>query len=1299
MPKLLILLASIPLLLGAQETANLWINTTGGSCTRSATPAVYSQSTSCGTVAAAWTAAAAGDTVIAKGGTYSSAFSASGAKSSTVTIKAAAGENPWFAGSGTLSSVTNMTVQDDRPVTITYPSNVLTPVGISNGLTMGYTIISGSSANINFTNIDLWCQNQSPWSVVTGLEGTSCSAPIQIRGLVGFTMTGGSIGPTAECLGTGCSGSTNDNQITACASNAACSNITFNGVYMHDELGLDQTTHSEMWKIDQGQNITFKNSYFIHCKCNTAMIFFGQQTYPSNFPTADLITFENNVIEGPVTDGGYNAVQKAYQSGPNPTFTFRYNTIYGPFNDSGSGVTTANYNFTGNVGYMAGYFPCHGTYSKNQWYSDSSTSVQTCTGDNAGVQVNTGWWNNPTGHDYRIPTTSRLKDLGGASCSGLTDLAGVSRPQGAACDVGAFEFTAGATGTAPTITIASLAAGTVGVAYSQTLTATGDTPITWSVVVGSLPAWASLNTSTGAITGTPNAAATTSFTVRATNAAGQNDKALSITIAAAPVAPTITNLSPINTGTVGSAYGYQFNASGTTPITFTATNVPGGLTLLNGGWLSGTPTTAGTTTISVTATNSVGSNNKNFQITIAAAAIPPTITTTSPLPGGTVGIAYSATVAATGDAPITWSVLSGSLPAWASLNAASGAITGTPNAIATSNFTLQASNAAGTSNRAFALTIAAAIIPPAFITTSPLTAGMVGAGYSVQFTATGSTPITWSASGVPAGLTLSASGLLSGTPTTPGTSIIAVTATNAAGSAGPTGFSITISPAPTGAVLRGTFTGSWNIASVVPAVLAYTSPSCAPNVTYAAGTASNGWNGSGSAWACGPYPTTALPTPPQAACPVSATATNACTPGATPTYADADTGNRILRITTTGSLNSTANGTQFYTPASGWNKNWAPDSSGFIFAADNNREYYVGFNPSNMSTTGSSLLLPSGYQNWQFSGTSSNILYALANPNLVQYNLSTPGTAPTVLKNLNTIPGYISGQIWLAIYRGGDEICAYSGTSSGQGTGRLVACYNLTSGVSHMIDLGQAAATFDGTVISGINVGGMGTGNTNGGGTHSIVVGQDGRYIFVDTGFSFGSYSSTPPLNAQFELDLQTGTGSQWSWYSDQTHIAMGYGSIARQSAGNMLAVTGALCPYSTSGMDYRTFATPNPPVLTSGCFQASTTNSTHLSWANNANDANANQYPVILDTLNNVSGGNKQCLGCGEILALSATTTQNSATAYRFGQKWQTPAQGDYVYSSSQVSNDGRWVMFKSDWMNTAGAAGHRDIFIMELK
>jgi hypothetical protein len=84
--------------------------------------------------------------------------------------------------------------------------------------------------------------------------------------------------------------------------------------------------------------------------------------------------------------------------------------------------------------------------------------------------------------------------------------------------------------TAPSITTPTLAAGQVGVAYSATITASGTTPITWAVTIGSLPAGLSLSTG-GAITGTPTLDGSYTFTVQATNASGSDTQELTLLVA------------------------------------------------------------------------------------------------------------------------------------------------------------------------------------------------------------------------------------------------------------------------------------------------------------------------------------------------------------------------------------------------------------------------------------------------------------------------------------------------------------------------------------------------------------------------------------------------------------------------------------------------------------------------------------------------------------------------------------------------------------------------------------------------
>ena len=84
---------------------------------------------------------------------------------------------------------------------------------------------------------------------------------------------------------------------------------------------------------------------------------------------------------------------------------------------------------------------------------------------------------------------------------------------------------------APTITTDSLPNGTEGTSYSQTLTATGTAPITWSIAEdSSLPAGLSLGADTGVISGIPTADGTFNFTVTATNDYGSDSKEFTLTI-------------------------------------------------------------------------------------------------------------------------------------------------------------------------------------------------------------------------------------------------------------------------------------------------------------------------------------------------------------------------------------------------------------------------------------------------------------------------------------------------------------------------------------------------------------------------------------------------------------------------------------------------------------------------------------------------------------------------------------------------------------------------------------------------
>ena len=96
---------------------------------------------------------------------------------------------------------------------------------------------------------------------------------------------------------------------------------------------------------------------------------------------------------------------------------------------------------------------------------------------------------------------------------------------------------------APSVIITALPGGKVGEAYSRTLAARGSVPITWSIESGSLPAGLTLSGNT--ISGTPTAAGTFTFTVKASNAAGSDSRELSIVIASVPVDPDPDKQPPV----------------------------------------------------------------------------------------------------------------------------------------------------------------------------------------------------------------------------------------------------------------------------------------------------------------------------------------------------------------------------------------------------------------------------------------------------------------------------------------------------------------------------------------------------------------------------------------------------------------------------------------------------------------------------------------------------------------------------------------------------------------------------------
>jgi hypothetical protein len=226
-------------------------------------------------------------------------------------------------------------------------------------------------------------------------------------------------------------------------------------------------------------------------------------------------------------------------------------------------------------------------------------------------------------------------------------------------------------------------------------------------------------------------------------------------------------------------------SSGTASTTFGRPLQPASVLIASGN-LNVTPGTTGSITGTNNARGTVGTANLSGSFTSFIDA--PSWVTTSPLPAGTRNLAYSTTVSASRAS--SYSIVSGSLPAGLSMSSG-GVISGTPTTEQTSSFTIRASNSGGNADRAFTLNII--IAAPVFTTISPLPIAIRDSSYSVAINASDATSYSLVGGSLPAGLSLASTGVISGTPTTLGSSSFTVRASNTTGSSDKL-FSLTVNP-------------------------------------------------------------------------------------------------------------------------------------------------------------------------------------------------------------------------------------------------------------------------------------------------------------------------------------------------------------------------------------------------------------------------------------------------------------------------------------------------------------------------
>jgi hypothetical protein len=264
--------------------------------------------------------------------------------------------------------------------------------------------------------------------------------------------------------------------------------------------------------------------------------------------------------------------------------------------------------------------------------------------------------------------------------------------------------------------------------------------------------------------------------------------------------PTIT-LAPVSLpdATVGQSFEYALTASGgSAGYTFAVTGgaLPPGLSLSGDGHLKGTPTAAGSFSFHARARDrnkATGSRTFTLSVKEPAKAAQPAPPVNSSLPTATVGQSYDQDLKALSGVSTSSVKLTGGSPPPGLTLAGDGHLHGTPTTTGTYEFTVTATDKSGAaSSRSYTLAVVA---PQITVAPSALPAATVGQSYNQELKASGGAGgyvYTVSGGGLPAGLTLTSDGHVTGTPTTAGTFPFTVTATDKSRSTGSQAITLTV---------------------------------------------------------------------------------------------------------------------------------------------------------------------------------------------------------------------------------------------------------------------------------------------------------------------------------------------------------------------------------------------------------------------------------------------------------------------------------------------------------------------------
>ena len=304
-------------------TANLWVDTNGGTCTRQATPAVYSDSAACSTFQVAYAAATLGDTVRVRSGSYS------------------AQTMNYIAALGTEVDESNVAFVADGSVTV--PSFLA--YGVRHITLDGFTFSGSVILECETSGVPAGAEGRHPVDVTVQ---NSTMTFTRSENVSLMTIDGNTIGPSSSVMKVGASGDTGNANCT----DEPPENITFSDNDIHDFREASAASHMECLFVEGVQGLTIVRNTFRGC--SVFDIFFKQQLAAGAFGMSN-ITVCNNFLGHPVASAFRTAGTDAmsFSGGSSTVYSnlnVCFNSMYGDLllrNDLG--VTFTSTTITGNI--------------------------------------------------------------------------------------------------------------------------------------------------------------------------------------------------------------------------------------------------------------------------------------------------------------------------------------------------------------------------------------------------------------------------------------------------------------------------------------------------------------------------------------------------------------------------------------------------------------------------------------------------------------------------------------------------------------------------------------------------------------------------------------------------------------------------------------------------------------------------------------------------------------------------------------------------------------------------------------